>query len=96
MTITKATWDRLLRYAEVQKRLGDALSELQEAQGGTWLDAAEVAIAVVESRTRAEWHAREGALVIRWLRWAPWRWQRRLMLNWPRKWLPKNKDVVIG
>ena len=90
MTTTKADLERLHQQVQVTKRLKDAVSELQDAQGGTWLDAAEVAIAVVESRTRAEWFKREQALWRRWLWWVPRReWRQWLRLHWPRKWLPR-------
>jgi len=88
MTITKATWDRLLRYAEVQKRLGDALSELQEAQGGTWLDAAEVAIGAITRATYGVYRKREWELRDK-LLWLPYAWRCWIVEHWPRKWLPR-------
>jgi hypothetical protein len=80
----------LRQYLDARGRVFVAIGELQEAQGGTWLEAVLVAIDLVESRTRAEWFKREQALWRRWLWWVPRReWRQWLRLHWPRKWLPR-------
>jgi len=88
MTTTKADLERLHQQVKVQKRLKDAVSELQEARGGTWLDAAEVAIDLVRDGVTRVYDHRADKLRDR-LCWLPWRWQYWVSEHWPRKWLPR-------
>ena len=69
-------------------RLNDAILELQEAQGGTWLDAAEVAIGRIAHATYGVYRKREWELRDK-LLWLPYAWRCWLSEHWPRKWLPK-------
>jgi hypothetical protein len=69
-------------------RLNAAMLELKEAQGGTWLDAAEVAIGAITRATYQVYDRRADKLRDR-LCWLPWRWQYWVSEHWPRKWLPR-------
>ena len=88
MTITKADLERLHQQVRVQKRLKDAVGELQEAQGGTWLDAAEVAIGTITRATYGVYRKREWELRDK-LLWLPYAWRCWIVEHWPRKWLPR-------
>jgi len=73
-------------------QLNAAILELQEAMGGTWLGAAEEAIASIRAATEGRWGSRRHRLEMRWLRWIPGlppRLEYWLTRHWPRRWLPR-------
>ena len=76
------------QWRDAGNRLNDAILELQEAQGGTWLDAAEVAIGRIAHATYGVYRKREWELRDK-LLWLPFAWAVWLSEHWPRKWLPK-------